>query len=50
METPHTIEEILSYRFQVDAAARIVDPIFEGVAHGSPAFGKFFKDYLPTEW
>jgi len=35
---------------EVDAAARIVDPIFEGVAHGSPAFGKFFKDYLPTEW
>ncbi len=34
----------------VDGAARICDPIFDGLNRGSHAFGKFFKDYLPAEW
>ena len=34
----------------VDGAARIVDPIFDGLNTGRHAWGKFFKDYFPTEW
>ncbi len=34
----------------VDGAARIVAPIFDGLTTGQHAWGKFFKDYLPTEW
>lgn len=34
----------------VDGAARIVDPIFSGLASGEHAFGQFFKDYQPTPW
>ncbi len=34
----------------IDGAARVVDPIFTGIASGIHAWGKFFKDYMPTEW
>ena len=34
----------------VDGAARIVDPIFAGLASGEHAWGQFFKDYQPTYW
>ncbi len=33
----------------VDGAARIVDPVFEGVA-GRLVWGQFLKDYRPTDW
>ena len=35
---------------EVDAAARVLQPVFEGVATGKPAFGVFLKDYKETEW
>jgi NAD(P)-dependent dehydrogenase (short-subunit alcohol dehydrogenase family) len=34
----------------VDGAARICDPFFSGLLTGQHAFGKFFKDYKPSEW
>jgi NAD(P)-dependent dehydrogenase (short-subunit alcohol dehydrogenase family) len=34
----------------VDGAARIVDPIFAGLAAGQHAHGVFFKDYQPAPW
>lgn len=34
----------------VDGAARIVDPIFNGLITGAHVWGKFLKDYRPTEW
>ena len=34
----------------VDGAARIVDPIFDGLRTGLHAWGKFFKDYKETPW
>ncbi|MEZ4319896.1 MAG: SDR family oxidoreductase [Myxococcota bacterium] len=34
----------------VDGAARIVDPIFEGVRTGTFVYGQFLKDYVPTDW
>lgn len=34
----------------IDGAARVVDPIFTGYATGKHAFGRFFKDYMPTGW
>ena len=35
---------------EVDAAARVLQPVFEGVATGKPRFGVFLKDYAETEW
>ena len=38
---------------EIDAAARILDPIFTGVNGGRAAkkdYGKFLKDYKETEW
>jgi NAD(P)-dependent dehydrogenase (short-subunit alcohol dehydrogenase family) len=37
---------------EIDAAARIVDPIFSGLNHPEKPkdFGKFLKDYVETEW
>jgi NAD(P)-dependent dehydrogenase (short-subunit alcohol dehydrogenase family) len=34
----------------VDGAARILDPIFDGMITGRHAWGKFFKDYKETPW
>ena len=37
---------------EVDAAARILDPVLTAVAapEAPPVYGKFLKDYVPVEW
>ncbi len=56
-EDPAHIAErkVIEHRFSppldiVDGAARIVDPIFAGLATGQHASGVFFKDYAPAPW
>jgi len=34
----------------VDGAARVLDPIFSGLAAGDHPWGKFFKDYREVAW
>jgi NAD(P)-dependent dehydrogenase (short-subunit alcohol dehydrogenase family) len=34
----------------VDGAARIVDPIIDGINSGKHKWGLFLKDYVPTDW
>ena len=34
----------------VDGAARVCDPFFHGLLTGEHVWGKFLKDYKPTDW
>jgi len=34
----------------VDGAARVLDPFLSGLNTGEHAYGKFFKDYQPSNW
>jgi NAD(P)-dependent dehydrogenase (short-subunit alcohol dehydrogenase family) len=35
---------------EIDAAGRILDPVFSGILDGCREHGKFYKDYKETEW
>ena len=56
-EDPHEIAQrkTRDHRFHppldiVDGGARIVDPIIDGMITGRHAWGRFLKDYRPTDW
>ena len=56
-EVPHhlSIQKQEQHDFQppldiVDGAARVCDPIFAGLLSGEHCYGKFLKDYGPTDW
>ena len=34
----------------VDGAARVLDPLFDGLRTGQHRWGKFFKDYREVDW
>ena len=51
----HATRKRAEHRFHppldiVDGAARIVAPIFEGINSGNHVWGRFLKDYTPTDW
>ncbi len=55
LERAHKTAEVNHFQTpidEVDAAARIVDPIFTGVNHPNQQkdYGKFLKDYHETSW
>lgn len=35
---------------EIDAAARILDPIIIGIGDNTLLFNVFLKDYAPTDW
>ncbi len=51
----HAARKVVEHAFSppldiVDGAARIVDPIFDGIARGEHVWGLFLKDYKQTPW